>query len=249
MGYLTCLPRNYVDASMKYMLKNKKRKLKIKKFWLLIPVFLIIAAFVFFKSTLNQNPVLSGCRTLGFSGEYDSNDQTGFVFGKEISVPHLADISINDTKVLGVANPSERWIEVDLSEQKLRAWDGSSLFLETSVSSGLPWWPTPKGEFRIWIKMRFTKMEGGEGRYYYNLPNVPYVMFFEGSGIPGYLGYGLHGTYWHNAFGTQRSHGCVNLPTDIAGKLFYWTTPSVSEGKWAVRATDSDPGTRIVIHE
>ena len=151
--------------------------------------------------------------------------------------------------VLGTASPSERWIEIDLSEQKLKAWDGNALFLETPISTGLPWWPTPKGEFRIWIKLRFTKMEGGSGRYYYNLPNVPYVMFFENESVPGWRGYGLHGTYWHNAFGTQRSHGCVNLPTPIAERLFYWTTPELSGNKWAVYSSDKNPGTRIVIHE
>ena len=150
---------------------------------------------------------------------------------------------------MGIASPNERWIEVDLSEQKLRAWDGNALFLETPISSGLPWTPTPKGEFRIWIKLRFTKMEGGEGQYYYNLPNVPYVMFFENENVPGWKGYGLHGTYWHNSFGVQRSHGCVNLPTSVAEKLFYWTTPELGNNKWVVYATDKNPGTRIVVHE
>jgi hypothetical protein len=67
--------------------------------------------------------------------------------------------------------------------------------------------------------------------------------------VPAWRGYGLHGTYWHDAFGTQRSHGCVNLPTPIAEKLFYWTTPELDSNKWAVYASDKNPGTRIVIHE
>lgn len=47
----------------------------------------------------------------------------------------------------------------------------------------------------------------------YDLPNVPYTMYF-------YQGYGLHGTYWHNNFGTPMSHGCVNMPTpERAGPL------------------------------
>jgi lipoprotein-anchoring transpeptidase ErfK/SrfK len=136
-----------------------------------------------------------------------------------------------------------------LSEQKLKAWEGSSLFLETPVSTGLPWWPTPTGEFNIWIKLRATKMEGGEGKYYYYLPNVPYVMYFGSNEVPYWRGYGLHGTYWHSDFGTQRSHGCVNLPTNIAERLFYWVSPDLLTSKWSVRASEGNPGTKIVIHE
>jgi lipoprotein-anchoring transpeptidase ErfK/SrfK len=51
----------------------------------------------------------------------------------------------------------------------------------------------------------------------YYLPNVPYTMYFYG-------GYGLHGTYWHNNFGTPMSHGCVNLSTADSGWLFDWAS-------------------------
>jgi hypothetical protein len=123
-----------------------------------------------------------------------------------------------------------------------------TLFLETPVSTGLRFWPTPKGEFRIWIKLRATKMEGGVGKYYYNLPNVPYVMFFENEQIPGWRGYGIHGAYWHNDFGTPRSHGCVNLPVDVARQLYYWADPVLPEGKTSIIATTENQGTKIIIY-
>ena len=150
--------------------------------------------------------------------------------------------------VLGITS-SDKWIEVDLSDQNLKAWEGGSIFLESAISSGLPWWPTPKGEFNIWIKLRATKMEGGSGKYYYNLPNVPYVMYFQNETVPGKKGYGLHGAYWHNDFGTPRSHGCVNLPTNVAEKLYYWTDPQLTDGKNVVKATDEIKGTKVVIHD
>lgn len=50
---------------------------------------------------------------------------------------------------------------------------------------------------------------------YYNLPGVPYTMYF-------YNGYALHGTYWHNNFGHPMSHGCVNLPTGAARLIYNW---------------------------
>jgi len=181
------------------------------------------------------------------SGKIDPTQKTGFFEGKIVQVP-VSLLREKQYPVLGTSN-TNRWIEVSLSEQKLRAWDGNTLFLETPVSTGLPWTPTPTGEFTIWAKARATKMEGGEGKYYYYLPNVPYVMFFENDQVPGFRGYSLHGTYWHNDFGRVHSHGCINLPTPIAERLYYWTDPQTPAGKSFVRTDAQNSGTRIVIHD
>lgn len=150
----------------------------------------------------------------------------------------------SETQVLGEAKASgEKWIEIDLSEQRLYAHEGDKVIYTFLVSTG-KWAPTPKGDFRIWIKLRYSTMSGGnkaDGTYYY-LPNVPYVMFFHN-------GFGLHGTYWHNNFGTPMSHGCVNLSVIDAEKLFWWTEPSVPSGKNVVYPTKDNPGTRVVIHD
>ena len=186
------------------------------------------------------------CSTSDFSGDFDPSEKIAVFEGKEIPAPSL--VASAPKRILGTSF-GERWIEIDLSEQKLKAWEEESLFLETLISSGLPQTPTPIGEFHIWTKLRATKMEGGSGKSFYSLPNVPYVMFFEGRGIPNWKGYGLHGTYWHSDFGNRRSHGCVNLPTSVAEQLYNWVTPVLPEGKNSIRATDANPGTRIVIHE
>lgn len=118
--------------------------------------------------------------------------------------------------VLGEA--SGRWIEINLSQQRLYAWEDSNLIYNYLVSTG-KWAPTPTGNFRIWIKLAKTKMSGGSkalGTYYY-LPNVPCTMYF-------YKGYGIHGTYWHNNFGHPMSHGCVNMRTSEACVLFNWAS-------------------------
>lgn len=214
-------------------------------------VFMLSLFLVLRKEVVEPDPSISlnypGCRTTDFSGAYDESEKTAFFQGSKVSAPIYA-LALENDQVLAAVN-TNKWIEVDLSEQKLRAWEGDSLYLETLISSGLSWWPTPTGEFRIWIKLRATKMEGGSGKYYYYLPNVPYVMYFENDQVPGWKGYGLHGTYWHNDFGTPRSHGCVNLPTDIAEKLFYWVGPDLGDQTWSVRTTAENTGTRIIIHE
>lgn len=94
----------------------------------------------------------------------------------------------------------ERWIDVDLSQQRVYAYEGDTLMNSFIASTGTWQTPTVTGKFKIWIKV-FSQAMSGPGYY---LPNVPYVMYF-------YKDYGLHGTYWHNNFGTPMSHGCVNL--------------------------------------
>ncbi|OGD57388.1 MAG: hypothetical protein A3J48_04110 [Candidatus Doudnabacteria bacterium RIFCSPHIGHO2_02_FULL_46_11] len=151
------------------------------------------------------------------------NDQMGIFNGREVTPPKI-DLAATEPvdKILGEFDASgEKHIYVDLSNQTLTAYQGDTLFLKTLVSTG-KWNKTPTGEFTIWTKFRATKMSGGSGNDYYYLPNVPYVMFFSGSGVSAATGFSLHGTYWHNNFGHPMSHGCVNMRTADAQKLFYW---------------------------
>jgi LysM repeat protein len=106
-----------------------------------------------------------------------------------------------------------RWIDVDLSAQRVTAYEGNTPVRSTLASTGLPATPTPTGQYRIYVKYVATLMTGPG----YYLPNVPYTMYF-------YRGYGLHGTYWHSNFGHPMSHGCVNLPTSEAQWLFNWSS-------------------------
>lgn len=212
-------------------------------------LFLVVVFSSFLENLDVKAPIASelACGPSDLSGEIDFTDTIAIFNGNQLNLPQVV-LKEDETYVLGLVH-EERWIEIDLSEQALRAWEGNTLFLETPISTGLPWWPTPTGEFRIWIKLRATKMAGGEGKYYYYLPNVPYVMYFENENIPGWRGFGLHGTYWHDDFGTPRSHGCVNLPTETAKEIYYWVDPVLPSGKGSVRAELDNLGTRIVIHE
>jgi lipoprotein-anchoring transpeptidase ErfK/SrfK len=96
------------------------------------------------------------------------------------------------------------------------------------VSSGLPEFETQKGIFRIWAKVKFAKMGGGErGKNFYWLEDVPYHMYF-------FQGYAIHGAYWHNNFCLKQSHGCVNISCLDARWFFEWTLPAVKNDKWLV---------------
>jgi lipoprotein-anchoring transpeptidase ErfK/SrfK len=75
---------------------------------------------------------------------------------------------------------------------------------------------TPIGYWSILSKYDVQTMEGTISNEYYRVENVPNVMYFDN------LGNALHGAYWHNNFGTPMSHGCVNLPLDVAAFLYGW---------------------------
>src|SRR5579859_1968014 len=106
-----------------------------------------------------------------------------------------------------------KWIDVNLSTERLTAYEGNTAVFTTLVSTGVSWHPTVVGTYRIYAKYLADDMSGGYGAEYYYLPRVPYTMYFYG-------GYAIHGTYWHHNFGHPMSHGCVNLPTPAAQGMF-----------------------------
>lgn len=107
----------------------------------------------------------------------------------------------------------EKWIDVNLSEQRVYVYEGDVVVNSFLVSTGLPETPTVTGKYKIRIKVRIQDMSGPG----YYLVDVPYVMYF-------YQDYGFHGTYWHNNFGTPMSRGCVNLTVDDAAWLYEWAS-------------------------
>lgn len=175
-----------------------------------------------------------------------NNGEKGVFGGHEVTPPNIDLSEVSGNSVLGDQTAAgEKHIYVDLTTQTLTAYQGDTLFMTAQVSTG-KWFPTPTGEFTIWEKIKATKMSGGEGADYYYLPNVPYVMFFSGSGVAAYRGFSLHGAYWHDNFGHPMSHGCVNMRTVDAKKLYEWATPTTNKN-YVVSSKDN-PGTKITIY-
>jgi hypothetical protein len=146
--------------------------------------------------------------------------------------------------------PGQKWIDVNLSEQTLTAYEGEKPVFATIISSGkhddedkTKDHRTVQGSFRIFEKHIAATMEAdtaSDGPY--KIEDVPWIMYFEGS-------YALHGAFWHASFGHERSHGCVNMQPVDAKNLFAWTGPAVPPGWHGVKATDKNPGTRVFVHE
>jgi lipoprotein-anchoring transpeptidase ErfK/SrfK len=122
-----------------------------------------------------------------------------------------------------VPNDSKH-IYADLATQSVTAFEGDTAVLAARCSSGGKGTKTPLGDFRTFHKGPTIHMtndgEAGAGQGY-DLPGVPWVSFFTGTGIS------FHGTYWHNDYGKPRSHGCVNLRPDDAKFLYRWSSPLV----------------------
>ncbi|MCX6047633.1 MAG: L,D-transpeptidase [Chloroflexi bacterium] len=118
------------------------------------------------------------------------------------------------TEPLGQGVPDGRhWVEVDISDQTLTAWQGDTPVLKTQVSTGKPGHETVIGTFYVRNKLRYEHMVGPD----YDTPDVPWTMYF-------YAGYAIHGAYWHNNFGRPVSHGCVNMRVNEAEALFQWAS-------------------------
>ncbi|MBI4089187.1 MAG: L,D-transpeptidase [Candidatus Levybacteria bacterium] len=152
-----------------------------------------------------------------------NNNAVGVFHGHKITPPKI-DLAMetSQTSVLGInVSNSNKHIYVDLSTQTLYAYEGSNKFMQVLISSG-KWGRTPVGNYNIWTKLRSTRMSGGQGADYYDLPNVPWVMYF-------YNDFGLHGAYWHNNFGYPMSHGCVNMRPVDAHKLFDWVDGPIKD--------------------
>jgi lipoprotein-anchoring transpeptidase ErfK/SrfK len=159
-----------------------------------------------------------------------NNNAIGMFDGRAVIPPKIYPSTMTTTNVLGAStSPGAKHIYVDLTSQRLYAYQGDTQVMATFISSG-KWDPTPVGNFHIWEKLVATRMAGGSGADAYDLPNVPWVMYF-------YQDYGLHGAYWHNNFGHPMSHGCVNMRIVDAKALY----------NWADGPTGNTPGTPVSV--
>lgn len=182
-----------------------------------------------------EYPVISRVRNdmvlkVGGNMEVDGQSWYKIVFDEWLRYPeriendwYIAAEFLDVLPPLGEGEPStttQKLIIVDRSEQALFATDGGTLFMETSISTGLELTPTPRGTFTIFKKTPSRYMQGPlpglADQQEYDLPGVPWNLYFtEGGAV-------IHGAYWHNSFGSQYSHGCVNMEPAEARRLYEW---------------------------
>lgn len=110
-----------------------------------------------------------------------------------------------------------RRIVVNLTTQRLTAYEGDVVVFTAPVATGKDGFNTPSGNFAIYAKYPVQTMIGSAGGESWNVPDIPFVQYVVG-------GVALHGTYWHDLWGTgiRISHGCINLNIDDAQWLYEW---------------------------
>ncbi|MBC8075814.1 MAG: L,D-transpeptidase, partial [Chloroflexales bacterium] len=174
--------------------------------------------------------------------EYHPEDLDGFYRGRGLNIASLHEVELGDLgrQVMlarGVQSPSfqalaaapewspaswPRRIEVNLSEQQLYAYEGDLLVYQAPVATGRDGFNTPTGDYAIYDKYTMQTMVGNAGGESWYVPDIPWVQYVVG-------GVALHGTYWHDQWGTgtRMSHGCINLNIDDAQWLFQWAVVGV----------------------
>lgn len=212
--------------------KNHGWFFHLKRYFLLLFVGVIsFTTTVAIRTNLSQ-PTCANSKSCSSDLSLTIENNAKGIFQGQTVFPPIIDsaFDIAPSTVLGASTAGgEKHIYVDLSAQTLYAYQGTTLVFKTLISSG-KWGKTPVGNFHIWEKLLATRMAGGEGADAYDLPNVPYVMYF-------YHDFGLHGAYWHDNFGHAMSHGCVNMRSVDAKTLYFW----------ADGPTGNNPGTAVSV--
>ncbi|MCL2825259.1 MAG: L,D-transpeptidase [Polyangiaceae bacterium] len=191
---------------------------------------------------------------------YYETDKGRWVRSRDIA------IATTPSEYPAAAKKGEKWIDISIRQQVLILFEGKVAVYATLVSTGQDMLGDPKttkstvlGTFRIESKHATTHMDSNEGltresgdpeygktkrrgQGTFLLQHVPWVQYFKSS-------YALHATYWHDVFGTARSHGCINLTPIDAHRVFFWTTPSLPKGWHGVYPAKPDDGTVVYVHE
>ena len=151
-------------------------------------------------------------------------------------------------------DPNIKKVVVDRTAnyQNLSCLEGNTEVYFCRVSTGTVWgasgnagdkYLTPLGEHTTWRKIISLHMSGGTTGAGYDTPAVSWTTLFSGEGIA------VHAAFWHNDFGSPRSHGCVNARPEDAKWIFRWTTPAVSLEQSDIQLQWPNGGTHVIVKE
>ncbi len=165
---------------------------------------------------------------------FDDRDKKYYLVQGE----HLRPVTADELTPLSPDAVDKR-IEVDLGRQRIIAYEEGRPVFTARTATGYFEGDTPTGEFRVERKQPSRHMSSNLEGNAFDLPGVPWVSYISWTGVS------LHGTYWHNNYGTPQSHGCINLTPAAAKWIYRWSSPFVPLNKDYV---ESDFGTRVVVY-
>ncbi len=121
----------------------------------------------------------------------------------------------------------DKHIIINLMYQTVSCFEGDKEVFFTRVTTGgydneVGKWLTPVGVHTIWRKLLSTHMSASEMVGNYDIAGVGWTIVFDNNGAA------IHSTFWHNFYGTTRSHGCVNVRPEDAKWIWRWASPEVA---------------------
>ena len=193
----------------------------------------------------NGVDALSRYRLVTIFAEERRGDEIWYLVGPDQWVEQKAVARVDvDPPPEGVGMGA-KWIEVDIFEQTIAAYERERLVYATLISSGRTVTATPPGLYALWAKIREGKMSNPDvddgDPYYYYIEDVPWTMYFH-------EGYSIHAAFWHDAFGFTRSHGCVNLAPRDALWFYNWADPYTPEDVEFAYVGGGMPTTWVWVH-
>lgn len=180
-----------------------------------------------------------------FAEERRGGDELWYLVGEDqwVEQSHVSRVDVDPPPP--EVGPGEKWIEIDLFEQTIAAYEGARRVYATMISSGRTATATPEGLYSVYYKVREGKMsnpdvEDGSPTFYY-IEDVPWTLYFH-------EGYSIHAAFWHDAFGFLRSHGCVNLAPRDAEWFYHWSDPPMPEGQRTLYIGPDASSTWVWVH-
>ncbi len=194
---------------------------------------------------LNESVSLERYQRATIFAEEHRGDEIWYLLGEDQWVEQSYVARVDVAPPPEEVGPADKWIEIDLFEQTIAAYEGPRMVYATLISSGRTATATPPGLYRVYYKVREGKMsnpdsEDGNPDWYY-IEDVPWTLYFH-------EGYSIHAAFWHDAFGFLRSHGCVNLSPRDAEWIFNWSDPMMPEGQKTLYIGEGAPSTWVWAH-
>ena len=159
-----------------------------------------------------------GERVAGVNDVWAQMSGGGYVYSKSLS---KGDVSAPESPG---APTTGRWIDVNLTEQVMTAYEGDAATFSAAVSTGTPGWETPTGVFPITRRVANETMDSNSLAVgvseAYRLDNVLWTQYLT------QWGHAIHSNYWKydSPFGVPTSHGCIGLPTEQAAVFWNFAT-------------------------